>query len=484
MKPYLLPRLRDILFLAVFTAAILLGPRMLNQDGDLPRHLTIGRLVLQTGSVPTLDVFSYTNTGKPFAPHEWLAGLVFYGLYSILGLNGIVILAATLLATTFTLVYSNAVSQIGIRLPVFFLVAWGAVVSSLHWITRPHLFTMLFLALWLIWTEKLSRGENTRLWYFPALMLFWANMHGEFIAGFLVLFAYMAGWTWDFLFAREAASLEAGKRLGLAFVLSFAVTFINPVVLRTWTTVLGYVNNKYLIAHTNETVPPNFAEPKFLLLLGLLAFSIFLLAVKRRKMRVSAGFLLAGFSAMALLSARNVHLYGVVAPFVLAPTLAGSQDVPLVQRLETLFEQVESRLKGILWPVGTVLLFGILLVATPLGKVNRFDPAFFPVEAVAWLKQNPQKGNVFNAFDWGGYLLFNLWPDQHVFIDSQTDVYGEEFTRKYEQVILMNSGWQEVLTTYNVAWVIIPQDWPLAKGLAAEGWQEAYRDGTAIILIK
>jgi hypothetical protein len=484
MRPYLFPRLRDILFLAIFTAAILLGPRMLNQDGDLPRHLTIGRLVLQTGSVPTQDIFSYTNTGKPFAPHEWLSGVVFYGLYSILGLNGIVILAATLLATTFTLIYSRAVSQTGIRLPVFFLVAWGAVVSSLHWITRPHLFTMLFLTLWLIWMEKLSRDENVRLWYFPALMLFWANMHGEFIAGFLVLFAYLAGWVWDFLFSREAASLQAGKRLGLAFVLSFAVTLINPVGLRTWTTVLGYVNNKYLISHTNETIPPNFTEPKFLVLLVLLAFSVFLLAVKRDKMRASEGFLLAGFSAMSLLSARNVHLYGVVAPFVLASTLAGSQDSPIVKRLETLFGQVESQLKGILWPVGIILIFGILLVATPLGKVNRFDPAFFPVEAVAWLQQNPPKGNVFNAFDWGGYLLFNLWPEQRVFIDSQTDVYGEEFTRKYEQVILMNDGWQGVLDDYKVSWVIIPQDWPLADGLTAEGWREVYRDETAVILVK
>lgn len=481
MKHYLLPRLQDILFLGIFAGVVLLGPRMLNMDGDFPRHLSMGRYVLQNGLPPSTDVFSYTNNGKPFAPHEWLAGVIFYIIYSLFGLNGIVILAALLIAATFTIIYAHGVSRTELRLPVFFLTVFGAATSSLHWIVRPHLFTMLFLAIWLVLTERLRQGENVKLWLFPMLMVLWANLHGEFIAGFLVLGATLAGWGWDFLFQKTETSPSQGIRIGLVGGLSFLATLANPVGLRIWTTVIGYVNNSYLISHTNETNPPDFLQPKFMVLLALLAFSIFLLAIKKEPIAPGQAFLLAGFSAMSLMAARNVHLYGVVAPFVLATTLTGSFDIPLVKRFETLFAEIEDQLKGVVWPVAIILLFGIGLAAGPQGERNRFDPSFYPVGAVNWLKANPQPGNMFNHFDWGGYLIFNLWPEKRVFIDSQTDVYGESFTRKYEQIITMTGDWQGTLSEYDARWAIIPPSWPLGDALKKAGWQEMYRDQTAVI---
>jgi hypothetical protein len=329
--------------------------------------------------------------------------------------------------------------------------------------------------------ERLRTGKSVKIWLFPLLMLFWANLHGEFIAGFLVLGAYLAGWGWDFVFRKAETSLSAGRQLGLVTGLSFLATLVNPVGLRTWTTVLGYVNNSYLIRHTNETNPPNFLEPKFLILLVLLSLSMFLLAVKKERLATGQAILLAGFSALSLMAARNVHLYGVVAPFVLATTLTGSREVPLVKRYETLFATLESRLSGIVWPVAIFLLLSLSLALRPASERPHFNPAFYPVEAVTWLKANPQPGEMFNAFDWGGYLIFNLWPEKRVFIDSQTDVYGEAFTREYEQVITLRSSWQTVLDKYAVRWAIFPPDWPLAEALATVGWQEIYRDSTAVI---
>lgn len=481
MQSYLLPRLRDILFLSIFAGAILLGPRMLNQDGDILRHLTMGRYVLENRAFLTEDAFSHTNTGKPFAPHEWLAGVFFYIAYSLGETNGLVLLSAGLLATTFTLLFVRASQSTGAKLPVLALILWGAAISSLHWIVRPHLFTMLFLAIWLFWVEDLAQGKTTRLWPFAALMLVWSNAHGEFIAGFLVLIAALAGWGWDFLFRRENTPLETGKRLGLVTLLSFVTTLINPVGLRTWTTVVGYVNNQYLITHTNETIPPDFTQAKFLALLALLAFSVFLLSVKTVQFPARNGFLLAGFSAMALLSARNVHLYGVVAPYLLAGALVKAPFLALLSKVESFLGEMESRLRGWLWPAATTVLLGLLLVLTPLGAANRFSPGFHPVEAVAWLKENPQPGKMFNAFDWGGYLLFSFWPAQQVFIDSQTDVYGEAFTREYETVIMQYPGWEATLDKYEVSWAIFPRNWPLARALADQGWVEVYSDSTAVI---
>lgn len=89
---------------------------------------------------------------------------------------------------------------------------------------------------------------------------------------------------------------------------------------------------------------------------------------------------------------------------------------------------------------------------------------------------------MFNPFDWGGYISFTLWPEYRVFIDSQGDVYGEAFIREYEQIITLDTGWQEVLDKYQVDWALIPRKWVLAKALSNEGWHEVYSDKTAIIL--
>jgi hypothetical protein len=91
---YLLPRLRDILFIALFLGVVGLGPRLLNVDGDLGRHLTIGAYILENRVIPTRDIFSHTLAGAPLTPHEWLAE-VFYALaYRLAGLNGVVLLCA------------------------------------------------------------------------------------------------------------------------------------------------------------------------------------------------------------------------------------------------------------------------------------------------------------------------------------------------------------------------------------------------------
>lgn len=480
----LLPRLQDILFISIFFAAILLGPRMLNMDGDLPRHLAIGKFVLQGNFPPINDIFSHTRANTPFAPHKWLSGVFFYFSYILFDERGIVILSSILLATTFVLIYSDGAGRSGLRLPMFFLTVWGAAISSLHWIARPHLFTMLLLAIWLILTEKLGSGKKIPLWYFPALMFLWNNIHGEFISGFLVTLACLGGWVWDYLFNRPKADIKTGKRIGLTLVLITVITILNPVSLRAWSTLTSWMGNNYLMSHTQETIPPDFQQGKFMILLAFLIFSIFLLAIKREKTPPRMAFILAGFSALVLLSARNVHLYGVAAPFALACTLNGSLDVPFIKRAEDLFAKIEGRLKGVVWPVTATLLGVILLAVTPLGQAERFSPEYFPVQAVEWIKNHPQNGEMFNPFDWGGYLSLELWPEKRVFIDSQGDIYGEAFIREYEQVITMGTGWQDILDKYHVSWALVPQKWSLADALLDEGWTEVYRDETAVILVR
>ena len=92
---------------------------------------------------------------------------------------------------------------------------------------------------------------------------------------------------------------------------------------------------------------------------------------------------------------------------------------------------------------------------------------------------------MFNSFLWGGYLLYRLWPEYTVFIDGQTDFYGEALTREYTHVISLSDGWEAVLRKYDISWALITSDRPLVRALQNElEWRILYRDETAVILRK
>jgi hypothetical protein len=477
------PRLHAVLFIILFLSALTVGPRMLNIDGDLPRHLLMGQFVLETGAPPTQEIFSYVYEGRAYTPQEWLAGVIYYIAYLLLGLNGVVLLASILISATFTLLYEEAASQNSERLLTFLLMILGALATSIHWVPRPHLFTMLFLAIWLILVQRLFQGSSVRVWIFPVLMVLWANIHGEFIAGFLVLAAYLSGWIWQFLFDRSTASASTGRRLLSAFLLSLPASMLSPAGFQTWDIVFGYVRNRYLLSRIVETRPPDFTRGEYLPLLLLLGISILFLGLRKAKFSPAHFFLVAGFGIMSLLAARNAHLAGVVLPFILSRALEGKEGLPLLTKFEAGIQQIERRVSGGLVPMLLVILCGATLLAGPLAGFNRFEPSVFPVQAVMWLEDHPQEGRMFNAFDWGGYILLHLWPDQKTFIESHTDVTGEA-TQKYEAVLTLQEGWEKIFEEYSVTWAILPPDWPLTRELTGQGWDTVYEDGTAVILVK
>jgi hypothetical protein len=460
----LLPRIQDIFFISLFVAVLLLGQRMLNLDGDFPRHLLTGKYILENRIIPTTELFIHPYLNRPSVSHssEWLSDVIFYTIYLYTDLAGVVALSALLLASTFTMIYSNLSTRLNLRIPIFIVVAWGAIVTSINWVTRPHLFSMFLLAIWLIWTDELRRGKQVPLWRFPVFILLWCNLHGEFIAGILVLLAYSVGWLIDYL-----ASL------------------LNPGGIGPWVGILGFINNKYLMSRMMEANTPNFQMPEMRVLLGLLSISIFLLAIKKNKLSAGQGLLLMGFSAMSLIAVRNIHLYGIVAPFVLAETLVILRDFRLMDRLEVTLQNVEGRINGVFWPaIAVISLSAFVITNSAMQSFYQFSPPMFPVQSVEWLERNPQQGKLFNELNWGGYIALHLWPGQLTFIDSMADVSGE-VTRQYETVITLANGWQEVFEQYNIEWAVIERDSVLARELEfRQHWNVLYEDYNSIVLRK
>ena len=484
---YLLPRTQDALFICILLVVCVRGSDLFNSDGDLGRHITLGTYMLQHG-IPYHDIFSHTMKGSYLVSHEWLAQIAFGTVHAVLGLGGAVLLTALLIATTFALVYREILRRNIHYLPALSITVLAAFTSILHWLARPHIFTFLFVALWTYHLQKIMEGKPLKIWIFPLLMLLWANTHGAFIMGFFILAAYLAGWIWQYL-SREG-TFEPGRKLILIGTLSFAATFINPYGWRLWGTSVGYFGNTFLVDYTIEYQSPNFHDFSawpFLLMLSLCLVA----PAIGRKIQPAEAFLLAGFTALGLYSERNIPLFAIVAaPYLASMLQPVFEKVALSNRIEQSIKNVEGQLptNSIILPCLTALIMiggikqGIQLDSAGLGY--QYDPAKFPVQAAGWLEQNPQPGNVFNHFIWGGFLLYRAWPEMMVFIDGQTDFYGEALTLEYVEVEILHENWKDVLAKYDVTWAIIKADeTKLTEALQSElGWKVLYKDKTAIIL--
>ncbi len=193
---FFLPRIEYILLIAVFWGIAASGPRILNFDGDLPRHILTGNLILQTRHVSTTDIFSFRTTGRPRFPHEWLSQVFFAFAYDWLGLNGVVLLTALVIMLTWWLVFRHAIRKSNSFFAALILVALAVGAGQIHVLPRPHIFTYLLTAIWITLLENIAEGKTRSWWMFPIVMLLWVNLHGMFVLGILILGIYLAG---DFL---------------------------------------------------------------------------------------------------------------------------------------------------------------------------------------------------------------------------------------------------------------------------------------------
>ncbi len=483
MSRYVLPRLRDFIFIAIFAGALLTGQRMLNLDSDLGRHLTLGNYILDTHQIPTRDLLSFTRAGQPRPPYEWLAQVIFTLTYRLLNLDGVVLLTAFLIAASIFLVYVDTTERS--NAPIFSLILslWAAAASSLHWLTRPHVFSFIFFVVWVSWLEKVRTNKQFPIWLFPILMLIWANTHGGFIFGFLAWAAYTAGWLWGVF--RKSTTWRNGMDLIIIGATSLLASMITPSLWGNW---LAVLNNRsvYILSHTSETMPPNFATPNIWPFAGLLGIAVIVAGLRIKHIKPEHVFLLAGIGTMSLLMARNIPFFAFAAVPILGQWVKEIFSTPNYWlKLEDGFSNIDNQLSGFLWSAAAIAIaisFFAYHTNETHTSIYQFSPQVFPVDAVNWLESHPVQGNMYTDFNWGGYLLYRLWPTQHVFIDSQSDFYGEQFTRQYADILNGAPKWGEELAQYNVTWMIVPKDAGIAQAAESDpNWQIIYQDSLTII---
>lgn len=496
---YILPSFDNILWMAVFFGVLLRGRRMINADGDLLLHLNLGKYILDNRKIPLADVFSHTMIGQPVTQHEWLSALIFELINRVFRLEGIVFLCALVIGWTIHLVMKNVHSQSQTLLPVLLAVLLTLTNSMVHWMARPHIFTFLLLILWIIVLNKMRDGHLKRWWELPALMLLWVNLHGGFIIGFIIWVVYGFGLGFDILYQRTEEKEKLAPRFWIYYFLggvsSFFASLLNPSGLGLWVKVIRHASNRYLASITNEFHSPNFHEVTYWPFLATIGLLFLVLGLCKKKFKSEMIFNTAACLMMGLYSIRNIPIFAILSAPVLAVGLDellrnSSQDAKFsswIKGVNDRLQQMDEQLKGSFWP-----LFSILIAAVGLAVGVRFDidgqgydldPEVFPIKAVDWLEENPQEGEMFNYFTWGGYLEYRLWPEKQVFIDSKSDFFGEGFLRKYGMVILQQEGWESILDHYEVEWAILPSDEQAASAIQLDlGWEAIYHDDLAVIL--
>lgn len=472
------------------------GPTLFAADGDPGRHIRVGTYILETRTIPSVDLFSHTMPGEPFVPFEWLSEVIFAAFHLWAGLAGAALLTALLFASTVGLVYLTMTRAAVPSLIALVFAFASMVLQAMHLHARPHMFTTLLVATFAFLLLEARRDRRTgRLLLLPLLMVFWANAHGGFLVGFILLFMFVADAWLEWWRSREDRSSIFAKQLVGVLGLCLAASLLTPAGFELWSHATGYLGEEWLVAYTQEYRSPNFHRPQIKFFLTVLMLGTGVLGILRSRVDLLGLATWILFAAFALHSGRNIPLFGVLALPWLASwvvRLAGQDTLPGSRKARALegmrsVSRTEVMLAG--WPIVVVgfAVLTLLALRPDHREVFRFASDVFPVDAVEYLVESEFQapGPIYNEFRWGGYLLYRAWPEIPVFIDGQTDFYGEELTREYVRIRGLGRGWRELLDKHAVRWALIPPDAPLNQALTeTTDWASIYSDSTAVVWVR
>jgi hypothetical protein len=486
----MLPTIGNMIFISLLAVLVFGSSNGLLGDGDSGYHIRTGDVILDNQSIPSHDIYSYHTPVLEWTAHEWLAEVIMAAIHRAFGLTGVVLFFAVLLAVIHWLLFRLLQSQSNDIILCALITLLATATSSSHWLARPHVFS---LALTLIWYHLLNRfqyRDQRTLFYLPILMLLWVNLHGGFIMGLLLLGIYLLGNIFYVIFGpptESTASKNKAKLIFLCIIATVLVTLFNPVGYKILLFPFRVTSNRFLMDRVAEFLSPNFHEVlpfKYMLIATMVA-----LALARSTLNVIEVGLLALLSYMALYSVRHVSLFAIIAAPILLRTgenIVNQLSVrwsQVYRQRNTKLNAIDAKLNGHLWPSLAFLLIGGLCLTGNL-RYN-FNDKVFPVAAVHFLQREKISGNMFNDDEFGDYMIFAAWPKYRVFMDGRSDMYGEKYGNPYLKAAHAFPGWKDVLTQFNIDWVIFGTESALTAALSEQSdWQPIYSDTIATVFVR
>jgi hypothetical protein len=488
-----IPSLYQVTLLAILGAILVvaLAPRL---DTDFWWHLKDGQYIVLHHTVPAHDFMSYTLVGHSWTDHEWLAEVWLYGLYRLAGLWGPIAFFAAIICATFFLVYRQMVALRLNRVLALFVVAAAFMASSASWGPRIQMLTLFFLSGYMLVLQRFDETRDRRLLAaLPALMLVWANVHGGFVLGLVVITLSLGGeWLNRVTGRAEAWSVAELKAVLYALLGTTAVTMINPNGFRQLLYPLTFVLPNAYTNLIEESASPNFHMPVIMLFEVMLLLLVAAVAIGRPRLNWRHLLLVLAFTHLAFSQVRNVAVWAVVlsplvAFYIQAAFPALREQFP---RLSYRSRPVQGR-TGPIVNLVLLVLIGVAYVLESTHFVNAqtlrtAETDQYPKAAVAYLRTHDLPQHVFVSYSWGGYLLWNLFPRYRDYMDSRADtLFNNAILRDYLTMYAGKPGWQTTLRRRSVDVVLVERRAPLAQLLALDpGWKRTSQDGVSVLYVR
>jgi hypothetical protein len=483
---WLKPSLVEVFFLAVILAAFGRPQswQSLISDGDCGWHIRTGDLILKTGAVPHADPFSFSRPGQPWFAWEWLSEVIFSLLHRCGGLPAIAGFTVVLLCFTAALLLAWLLRR-GVGLWIGAAVSFAVIsASTIHYLARPHIFSLLFttLALWLVDEDR--RRPSRRIWILVPLSALWANLHGGFMALDIVLGLLLAAAAWD-------RCWRLVRRYGILTTLCSAATLLNPYGWRLHQHIVSYLGSSWILDNVQEFQSPRIRSESMIVFAALLLIGAALSsrAIARRDWFEAALVLAWGFAALR--SARHVPLYAIAAAPLIATECAAlwaraaerrSRGSPITIFWQLARDLGRSRHFGVWMPLFAAL--GLWLVL-PRAAIADFPSAGFPVDAVARHGDLLRSARVLTSDQWADYLIYHSYPSQRVFFDGRSDFYGIDIGHDYQALLSVSPNWRKAFDRYEFGVALLPMDWPLGAVLERDPkWKVVERDPKFLLLVR
>lgn len=448
----------------VFILMLAVSQRLL-RDPDTFFHIAAGNWIALHG-VPAADPFSFTAYGMPWVAHEWLAELCFAGAYRLSDWLGVVVLTAVAIAFTYGLL-AHFLEETLSRSGALIVATASFVLVAPHLLARPHVLAMPALIAWTIGLERARGTARPPSWRLLPLMTLWANLHGGFVLG-LGLAGFYAG---DAILEApdRQARYDTARRWSIFLGAATVAALLTPYGIDGLLFAFRLSQQTFSLSFVTEWRSADFSHigPLELGIVALIALGF----TMRIRLPMAKLILLLVLIHLALAHRRDIDVLALLTPVLLARPLAEALPGSAAPRHSFL---AARHFAAVAVAVG---------MAVGIAAWHGVDPKRFaiaPRNALAAAAAAGVTGPVFNAYDFGGYLVFaGIAP----FVDGRVDLYGDDFMRAYaDATVDQGSALPDLLTRYHIGWTLLQPQMSAAKALDhMPGWVRVYADDRAVV---
>jgi len=445
---------------------------------DLTYQLRAGSEILDARAIPTTDSWTFTAFGLPWTDQQWGAQAILELMYRLGGWTGLLLLRAALVALIFgALLVIGLRRGLGARRAAWLSMA-AFVVASPALALRPQLLGMACFALVLLLVTD-RRDRPGRLWLVPVVVAVWANLHGSFFLGPLVL-----GLAW----AEDVHDKVAHPhRTLLVAVVSAVAACLTPFGPMVWAYAVGLSTNPGVTGRITEWQPTTLRDATGLLFFASVAAVAVLIARLGRRTPWPTLLWLGTFAFIGAYALRGEAWWPLAAVAAIAGVLVTAPGAPSGQpaRLDPPDTPLMRRLNLVV--VGGVVLATVILLpiwrpvepatGAPVGVLTDAPPGI-----TAALRAVARPGSrIFNPQPWGSWFEFAL-PDTLVAIDSRIELFPPSVWDDYAKVAAGVDGWQAILQRWDADIVVIEGADPgFMARLEAAGWRQVVAGETGSI---